>query len=189
MTIGSAELEVSGRATLQHIALLQEKQRKLAAARENAEQQLLHRYGAAHRAGEITITQLLAFFHEYRHLEIPRRTHRWNENIDLPYQTCNLLQSPNGPEGTWVGEWPCPETEPSPLRGVAVVYILFGQNNEPCYVGSTDRFRTRMNSHVKDGKIFGRWQAYPCGTREAAYVLEDRLLNERMPHLNRRKSR
>ncbi|MFJ5680253.1 GIY-YIG nuclease family protein [Streptomyces sp. NPDC093097] len=182
-------IEASGKATLQHIVLLQDKQRRLAAAQEQAEQQLLHRYGSAHRAGEITITQLLDFFQEYRKLDIPGRSHRWNENVDLIYQTCSLLQPPNGPEGTWVGEWPCGDADPCPLRGVAVVYVLFGQDNEPCYVGSTNHFRTRMGNHVKAGKVFSRWQAYPWPTREAAYVLEERLLNERMPNLNRRKGR
>lgn len=186
---GATETTPDYHSTLQHIQLLQDRQKKLAAAQEQAEDQILHRYGSGYRCGDITIVELLDFFKAYRALETPRRTRRWNDHISLAYQSCHLMQAPNGPEGTWVGPWPCPESEPYPIRGVAVVYVLFDALNNPCYVGSTDQFRARMSHHVKDGKAFCSWQAYPCPTREAAYVLEERLLNERMPNLNRRKGR
>ncbi|MBL1120211.1 GIY-YIG nuclease family protein [Streptomyces sp. 110] len=72
---------------------------------------------------------------------------------------------------------------------MGVVYALFDARNDPCYLGSTDQFRTRIGKHVKDGKVFTSWQAYPCPDREAAYVLEDRLLKERLPSLNKKASR
>ncbi len=176
-------------ATLQHIQLLQDRQKRLSTAQEQAEDQILHHYGSGYRCGDITITQLLAFFDAYTALETPRRSRRWNEHIDIAYQTCHLMQAPNGPEGTWIGSWPCSESEPYPVRGVAVVYVLFDANNQPCYVGSTNQFRTRMGKHMKDGKAFTNWQAYPCPSREHAYELEDRLLKEQLPSLNKRASR
>ncbi|MFI6658112.1 GIY-YIG nuclease family protein [Streptomyces sp. NPDC050523] len=176
-------------AALQHIELLQRKQVQLAGIQEEAENQILHHYGSGYRCGDINITELLEFFHAYRELETPRRTARWNEHVALPYQTCGILHPPNGPHHTWVGEWPCPERAPTPLKGVAVVYILFDAASEPCYVGSTSHFRTRMNNHVKQGKVFESWQAYPCPDRESAYQLEDKLLKERLPQLNRRAGR
>ncbi|MFD9517949.1 GIY-YIG nuclease family protein [Streptomyces sp. NPDC059979] len=137
----------------------------------------------------MTITELLEFFSAYKALKSPGLSRRWNSQVDLPYQTCHLLKPPNGPQDTWIGEWPLPEDAPTPLRGVAVVYVLFDAVNVPCYVGSTDQFRTRMNKHTKDNKAFARWQAHPCPTREDAYTMEDRLLKERLPHLNRKASR
>ncbi|MFF8371857.1 GIY-YIG nuclease family protein [Streptomyces lydicus] len=142
------ESEPAYQVTLQHIQLLQDRQKKLAAAQEQAEHQVLHHYGSGYRCGDITIAQLLAFFEAYTALETPRRSRRWNEHIDIAYQTCHLMQTPNGPEGTWIGSWPCSEAEPYPVRGVAVVYVLFDANNQPCYVGSTNQFRTRMGKHV-----------------------------------------
>ncbi|WP_086707507.1 GIY-YIG nuclease family protein [Streptomyces antimycoticus] len=185
----STSVEPAYHATLQHIQLLQARQHKLVEAQENVEDQILYHYGSSYRCGDVTITELLEFFEAYRALETPRRTRRWNNHIDLPYQTCHLMKPPNGPEGTWSGTWPCPETDPCPLRGVAVVYVLFDARNEPCYLGSTDQFRTRIGKHVKDGKVFTSWQAYPCPDREAAYVLEDRLLKERLPSLNKKAGR
>ncbi|MFI5688427.1 GIY-YIG nuclease family protein [Streptomyces sp. NPDC051636] len=145
----SVEEAAAYAATLQKIELLQREQKRLAEAQEKAEIQILQRYGAGYRCGDITITELLEFFHAYRALETPRWSLRWNEHISLPHQTCLLLHPPNGPGHTWVGAWPCSEDAPTPLKGVAVVYILFDERNEPCYVGSTQRFRTRMNDHVK----------------------------------------
>ncbi|MFJ2007960.1 GIY-YIG nuclease family protein [Streptomyces chartreusis] len=185
----SVEGSAAYAANLQHIKLLQDKQKSLAVAQEKAEDQILHHYGSGYRCGDISITELLEFFDAYRDLETPRWSRRWNEHVPLPYQTCSLLHPPNGPHHTWIGNWPCPEDAPTPLKGVAVVYILFNEGNEPCYVGSTQRFRTRMNDHVKQGKVFVQWQAFPCPDRESAYELEDRLLKERLPHLNRKAGR
>lgn len=96
---------------------------------------------------------------------------------------------PNGPEGTYVGVAPLPGDDVAPLEGTPVVYVLFDEDNEPCYVGSTQNLRARLNAHLTNGKQFVRWQAYPCASREDAYVLEERLLVERMPRLNRRRGR
>ncbi len=99
------------------------------------------------------------------------------------------MQAPNGPEGTWTGSWPCSKAEPYPLRGVAVVYVLFDANNQPAVSAARNQFRTRMGKHVKDGKVFTHSQAYPCPSRDHAYELEDRLLKERLPDLNKRANR
>lgn len=44
-------------------------------------------------------------------------------------------------------------------------------------------------SHHRDGKDFAWWMAYPCESREAAYLLEDGLLAARKMKLNRKAGR
>lgn len=97
--------------------------------------------------------------------------------------------APNAPAGTWAGTIPCGADQPTPRRGTAVVYVLFDATNEPAYVGSTEDFRTRMKTHRREKPGLVRWMAYRCTDREAAYVLEDRLLKEHKPRLNRKRGR
>jgi predicted GIY-YIG superfamily endonuclease len=178
-------------ASLHHVELLREKELKLEAARHEAETQVLHRVGAAYRAGEIDLQQLYAIYEHYKAIGLVGRKTRWDENVDVPWRQMTYLstQLPNGPEGSWVGEYPILHGTTAPARGIAVVYVLFDEDNEPCYVGSTDQFRTRMTAHWKSGKRFVRWQAHPCRDRDHAYRLEDRLLKQHKPRLNRKASR
>lgn len=178
-------------ATLHHIELLREKELKLEAARHEAETQVLHRVGTAFRAGEIDHHQLYAIYERYKAIGVVGRKTRWDDNVDLSWRLMSYLstQLPNGPEGSWVGEYPILHGATAPARGIAVVYVLFDEANEPVYVGSTDQFRTRMSAHWKDGKRFVRWQAHPCRDRDHAYRLEDRLLKQHKPRLNRKASR
>lgn len=177
--------------SLQHVELLREKELKLEAARHEAEHQLLHRIGVALRAGEITLAHLVAIYVRYSALGFVGRKTRWDEHIDIKWKALPYLARhlPNGPEGSWVGEYPLDERSVAPKGGLAVVYVLFDVSNEPCYVGSTDAFRTRMAAHQREGKNFVRWQAHPARDREHAYRLEDRLLKEHKPYLNKKASR
>lgn len=184
-------LATSVSATLQHIQLIQAKEDRLADARRDALTQVLHRIGTEYRAGTITQGQLCTALDAIRPLQMPGRMKMWDEIIGVPWKRVAQLakQLPNGPEGSWVGEYPILAEAPRPIAGIAVVYVLFDQDNEPCYVGSTDKFSVRMAAHVKDGKRFACWQAHPCKDREHAYRLEDRLLRRHMPYLNRKASR
>lgn len=182
------ELGKSLSATLQHIELTYDRQIKLTSAREQAEMQVLHRVGSAYRCGEIGIVEIKKFHNAYSRLETPGRRTRWNAEIDMPYQTVGRMGLPNGPEGTWIGDWPRPEGDATPPLRLPVVYVLFAPTNEPCYVGSTGQFTTRLSVHARD-KDFRHWQAYPCREREQAYLLEERLLRERLPFLNRKVGR
>lgn len=188
---GGGEPDSTFAATIQHIELLHDKQLRLLKARQEAEEQLLHQLGSAYRCGDIGVEQLLEVSSRYKFLNLDGRSKRWNQNVGINWHSMSAMsdQGMNGPEGTWVGEWPCAYYSPAPGRGVAVVYVLFDEANTPCYVGSSHNFRTRLKAHDKAGKRFVRWQAYPCRDREHAYQLEDRLLKERLPHLNRKASR
>lgn len=195
MTNPNAELPphlaTSIASTLQHIQLIQEKESRLAEARQRALEQTLHRIGTDYRTGRITQHQLCTAFMEIRRLQMSGRMNAWDEIVGFSSRRLIQLvkQLPNGPEGSWVGEYPVLANAVAPISGVPVVYVLFDEANEPCYVGSTDKFRTRLNSHHRDGKRFVRWQAHQCNDREHAYRLEDRLLKRHMPYLNRKASR
>jgi predicted GIY-YIG superfamily endonuclease len=185
------ELQSSLAATLQHIRLIQEKEARLAEARRSALIQTLHRIATDYRTGAITLHQLCTAFSEIRQLQMPGRMSAWDEIVGISHRRVMQMakQLPNGPEGSWVGEYPIPLDAPRPIYGTSVVYVLFDEHNEPCYVGSTDKFSPRMTAHEKSGKRFVRWQAHPCDDREHAYRLEDRLLKQHKPRLNRKASR
>ncbi len=97
---------------------------------------------------------------------------------------------PNGPTaGTWVGTFPISWEQPIALWGQAVVYVLFDGRNDPAYVGSTDNLPLRLRKHEREKPGLARWMAYRCVDREDAYRLEDKLLKEHKPHLNKRRGR
>ncbi|MFE2164831.1 GIY-YIG nuclease family protein [Streptomyces sp. NPDC059447] len=177
--------------TLQHIRLIQEKEARLATARREALAQVLHRIGTEYRTGSITQHQLCMALLEIRSLEMSGRMTAWDEIVGVSWKRLSQIAKhlPNGPEGSWIGEHPIPDGAPRPIYGVPVVYVLFDATNEPCYVGSTDKFSARMTAHHKNGKRFVRWQAHPCDDREHAYRLEDRLLRRHKPYLNQKASR
>ena len=185
------QLAKSITSTLQHIRLIQEKEARLAAARIKALEQTLHRIGSEYRTGQISHAQLIAAFTQIRTLEMSGRMSAWDEIVGISHRRLIQMakQLPNGPEGSWVGEYPIPLDAPRPIYGVPVVYVLFDDANVPCYVGSTDKLSPRLTAHEKSGKRFVRWQAHPCDDREHAYLLEDRLLKRHKPYLNRKASR
>jgi len=184
-------LGTSFAATLQHVALLKEREERLEAARHDAENQMLHRVGLAYHAGEIDEVQLKAVYDAYNAVGTQGRSSRWNEHIKLAWAKVRhaVRIAPNGPEETWIGSYPCDRYDPAPMGGVSVVYVLFDDTNTPCYVGSSAKFRQRLKDHAKAGKRFVRWQAHRCRDREHAYALEGRLLREHKPYLNRRTGR
>lgn len=193
-------------ATLFHIGLIQSKIDKLIQAMLDAEAQVLHRAGRDYEAGLLSIDDLYALYKRYRDLvwreTAPGRRdyyfrptfgYVWNVNVQvrgdmLPHLVRQAkLHRRNGPDGTWQGEYPLGDA-PRPPDGQSVVYVLYDDANVPCYVGSTERFKSRLRQHARDKK-FARWAAYPCDDREAAYQLEERLLREHKPYLNKRASR
>lgn len=184
-------LALSVESTLQHIRLIQEKEQRLAEARKGALAQALQRIGSDYRTGRITQHQLCTALVAIQGLEMSGRMNAWDEIVGVSWKRLAQMakQLPNGPEGSWVGEYPMAVDAPRPIYGVSVVYVLFDEANEPVYVGSTEQFSPRMTAHKKSGKRFVRWQAHPCRDREHAYRLEDRLLKQHKPRLNRKASR
>jgi hypothetical protein len=185
------------RASLDRIRLLREKQAALAAAQIEAENQLLHRAGQMLDAGELDVDGLLSLSAALSPVALAGWTKRWDAAISLEagllpnlrkhlnYQRRN---APNQPDGTWRGTWPL-NGSPVPVSGVPVVYVLHEADGQPCYTGSSDHLMGRLQAHARDGKPFTWWTASRCADREAAYQLEDQVLRESMPYLNKRRGR
>lgn len=101
---------------------------------------------------------------------------------------------PNDPaSGGWVGEFDWGQVTvipgPHPPNWTPVVYVLYGADAEPVYCGSTEHFKQRLKAHYREGKAFVAWRAVPCSDRAQAFALEDRLLKQSCPPLNRRAGR
>lgn len=95
--------------------------------------------------------------------------------------------------GGWVGEFNWHEyvviPGPHPPNWTPVVYVLYAADCTPIYCGSTEHFKQRLKAHAREGKEFVAWRAVRCADREQAYVLEDQLLKQSCPPLNRKASR
>jgi hypothetical protein len=177
-------------ATLQHIRLLQGKRDALTARQRAAEEQHLHRIAGEYRAGVITIYDLARAYKEFQAAAgEPGFAKRWEQGVGISrarmIHAASEMYRPNGPHGSWMGIYPF-DGGPFPQNNTPVAYVLFDALNQPCYVGSTQHFSHRMRKHTADGKQFTYWHAYPCTDRAAAYALEDRLLKEHKPYLNKR---
>lgn len=184
-------LHASLAATLQHITLIQDRENRLVRARKQAMEQAIHRIATEYRTGGLTYTQLCSALVAVRATQQQGAMRLWDDVVGVPWKRLAQYAKrlPNGPEGSWIGEYPIPADAPIPIYGISVVYVLFDEVNQPCYVGSTNKFSPRMTAHEKDGKRFVRWQAHPCEDREHAYLVEDRLLRQHKPYLNRKASR
>lgn len=190
-----AELDQSVASTLQHAQLIQRRIDRLLEARDDAMSQVAHRAGLAYTAGEITLGKYAEIYQLARDVirDGDKRTAAgwsivWIDarkvNAFLHSQAAGMFDQ-NESYG-WSGPAPL-GLAPRPPDGQAVVYVLYA-DAEPVYVGSTFKFANRIRLHRQD-KAFTRWIAYPCRDRGAAYQLEERLLAEHMPGLNRRRGR
>jgi len=185
-------------ATYQHISLLNRKRDLLRASQIAAEEQFLCRIGQIYSARQISEVELAFMYRAYAAFAVPGFLKRWQENIPVtPGRVQYILRdletterhAPNMPDGTWAGSWPLGRGDRVPMFNTCVVYVLYDAANEPCYVGSTQNLKSRLKDHRKDGKPFVRWTAFACPDREAAYQLEEKLLGEQQPYLNKKRYR
>lgn len=181
-------------ASQEHIERMADKIYALTMAQQDAERQVFFRLYVLYSDGVIDADRLLdinlmwAAQHCYDGWEM-----RWLD-AGLPGEeelTTLFLEGlryrQNEPYG-WAGDWRrASDQTPMPRRGQSVVYVLYDDRNQPCYVGSTGDLTARLKAHRKDGKKFVYWTAYPCVDRTEAYRLEDRLLKGEMPYLNKRR--
>jgi len=182
-------------ATHQHISLLRRKQDLLRASQIAAEEQFLCRIAQLYAARKISETELAFMYRAYAEFAVPGFLKRWEANIPVkPGRVQYILRdletlerhAPNMPDGTWQGSWPLDRADRVPMYNTCVVYVLYDAMNEPCYVGSTQNLKARLKDHHKDEKPFTRWTAFACDDREAAYQLEEKLLGEHKPYLNKK---
>lgn len=179
--------------TLQHVELLHGKRRKLRDVQVQAEEQLIHRVASDFNSGRLSLKELYEFYLRFRAAAVEGFTHRWDSEMPITAtkvrgEAERYLRDQPSPDGTWTGTYPL-GSQGTPPDYTSVIYVLFDPKNVPCYVGSTYRFRDRMKAHRKAGKNFDCWVAYQCSDREAAYQLEERLLREHKPYLNKKACR
>lgn len=184
-------------ATAQHVATMQRKIDQLLRMRDEAWTQMLTTAARGYADGLIGDLDLPEMLADMKASYGPGFSLIWNRHMPWAHSQVShralaaTRNRPNAPHGSWSGEWPSWTDGPYPEDRVPVVYVLFDDQNEPAYVGSTERFVLRMSAHRKDPRkgSIRRWTAHRCDDREAAYALEERLLAEHKPRLNRRTTR
>lgn len=184
-------------ATAQHIGVMQRKLDQLHQLRDEAWAQVLTTAARGYVEGAIDDLDLVDMLADMKASYGAGYTVLWNQHMpwkasQVPHRAAaRSRNAPNGAYDSWIGEWPDVTQGPYPEDRVAVVYVLYDHLNRPAYVGSTETFRYRMSCHRSDWKkrSIARWTAYRCADREAAYVLEERLLAEHKPYLNKRRTR
>jgi hypothetical protein len=183
-------------ATLQHCLMIQQKIATLQGTLASAREQLFHDVAITYRAGGMTLDELADLYDKARRAGSGFSA-QWEAVVPVTGRTLLARQQHlvrrqmNGPGGvSWVGVYPLPVSAPAPPNWTSVVYVLYDSTNEPVYVGSSEHFRERLIRHAKyNGVPVVSWMACPTASREAAYLLEDTLLKERLPSMNRKASR
>lgn len=189
-------------ASVQHLQLISDsiqslsaKVKRLEAARKDTLRQIAE---ASKRVSHgWSKTEMLAL---YESLNRPGFFTAWNA-AGLPHPgrlradvEAAVRNAPNdSASGGWVGEFD-PEgfgtvSAPRPPDWTPVVYVLYAADCTPIYCGSTEHFRQRLKAHHRDGKQFVAWRAVRCADRAQAYALEDQLLKQSCPPLNRKAGR
>lgn len=192
--------------TLDQIVAMSQKIDSLREKQEAAEEALLYRVRTLYDVGLFTIDELRNLSERWGPCFFqPDWEDRWAQ-AGLPDRDTlialwaeTIKYHPTGPHGSWTNYDPrwdaslpdwvssTPSDEnPMPPRGQNVVYVLYDASSTPCYVGSSGDFPARLKWHLKDGKPVRVWIAYPCGSREEAYALEDKLLKQHLPYLNKK---
>lgn len=171
--------------TLDHLERLRARRDALTAAILSAEEQVGHRVGISYRGGRLSDEDALAIYARYRRGAEPGAGSRWGIPNWRP-QFVRMFARNNG-DG-WAGNRHLSGECPRPKKGQCVVYFLFDEESNVCYVGSTQNFSDRLSTH-RDTKEFVRWAAWPYPNREAAYVAEDEVLKRHLPRLNKRAGR
>lgn len=184
-------------ATTRHIELIDQKTARLAQARTDSLAQLFTSVRNDYNAGRLNRYDLLHLYKGLRERVGAGLAPAWDA-VGMPISAGWIITrltrwdeyARNGPdELSWVGVFPIAPGDAAPFADEPVVYVLYDASNEPVYVGSTNGFRKRLRDHWKDGKRFVAWMAVPCVNRERAYELEEALLRQRMPKLNKRATR
>lgn len=201
-----ADLVTGAQATLDQIVAMDKKIDHLREKKVNAEEAFLCRTKTLYTQGIFTIDDLVSLSETWVPCYFePEWEERWIEaGLPAPSELRGIWAetikyTPTGPHGSWTNYDPLwdkslpdwvsstpSDDNPMPPRGQNVVYVLYDAFSTPCYVGSSGDFPARLKWHLKDGKPVRVWIAYPCDSRQAAYALEDRLLKQHLPYLNRK---
>lgn len=185
-------LEREYAATEQHLDLLVAKRDKLNALIIQAEEQFALSVYREWQSGALTWDDLNDAYEKLRTNGISNFSRRWAA-AGLPKGDQirrNVRFNPTPQGGYWHGRYPWSTKDTGiPPKEANVVYVLFDDDLNAIYVGSTQQFTNRMRRHYLDGKPFTSWVAHPCDSREHAYELEDRFLKQYKPSLNVKRGR
>lgn len=183
-------------ATISHLALIHRKIATLEAARIEAETQLFYRMAQDIKDGLLVEGDLIDAYLEIKAAMPLTFAKRWDAYMPLSTNTIAnrarvaVKYEKNSPGGrAWVGTRPVLSDAHTPRPGIAVIYVLYGEDNEPLYLGSSGNFRARISAHQRGPMPWVRYMATPCSDREAAYQLEEHYLRTRKPPMNRRTGR
>lgn len=181
---------------LRHIESVRAEIAHLATEQEQAEDRVIERAGRDYNAGRLDIEELFALYEWIRPRTVGKIRDRWNRHMPREAWSQCLRHTIErrdrhrpDPDGAWRGTYPLHPASRYPGSGVSVIYVLYDDADQACYVGSTERFGQRMDAHRRDGKRFVRWTAEACPDREVAYAIESRVLGHCQPYLNKKSSR
>lgn len=107
------------------------------------------------------------------------------ERDRLERRAAELHPKPDYGDQSWSGPWPLLPDTVCPPKGTPVVYFLYDAFGGLAYVGSSENFRSRLQSH-QSTKSWTHWTARDCATRYDAYQREWWEIHERRPYLNAR---
>ena len=174
--------------TDQHIKRMRKRRDDLYTLIDKAEEQLIHRAGIEFTSGRIDMFDLHEVTRTVAVQRNGKRRTRWlAAGLPSPEEIrAFVLSQPNCPDGSWWRQGQYCGGGSRPPDGQSVVYVLYDDRNEPCYVGPIEHFDERLMAHRKD-KDFASWRAWPCLDREDAYRRESEMLRDVMPRLNRRR--
>jgi hypothetical protein len=168
--------------TLAHCQIITSKINRLSATLDESMAVALRLADREFRDGQITIDDIAELYGEFRDLK-PGFSTIWNQHMSVHSKVASLHLRAGKTPTYWSGPYPY-DGSSRPMKGTPVVYVLYNAANEPVYLGSTGEFGARMRRHRADGKPVAWWLAFPCESREAAYLLEGGLLAARKPPLN-----
>lgn len=175
-------------ATEQHIRLLQAKRATLAAALADAESQYAMAVKREFDAGTIGWAELNRAYGVVRDGGLRGWGPRWRSVLPYSGQKLrgNARLDPDHDVQQWSGQGMHVHLhQDRPATGTGVVYVLFADDGTAVYVGSTQKFTSRLGAHRRDGKTWASWLAHRCRDRDHAYEVEARFLEQYMPRDNR----
>lgn len=176
-------------ATVQHIQLLAERRHRLERAQLEAEEQFVHAVARELASGAIGLAELERAYVAVQGSALGGfATKRWQQHLpgilQIRAQIGNAIRAEAAALEVWSGPFPIEDHRTMPGAGICVVYVLYDQHFEPCYVGSTGALGTRLAEHVRTGKSWSFWQAHRCRDRRHAYAVETQFLQQYKPYLN-----
>jgi hypothetical protein len=170
-TEAAVNLPIALQSSAQHIGLIQDKRRRLAAALMGAELQFLVVLRREYEAGDVTWAQMRDAYRMLSAGKLRGLQSRWMDAISVGPKkvNANAKLEAAGAGRVWREHWPLERrgryVETYPPSGQRVVYVLLDVDKRPLLRGSTDECRRRFATHDAHGLRWSSWTALGCGDR------------------------